>query len=96
MSETRLSDRNLNRCSFSGYCLFYCNSNTETGGSTIYVSDDIDCQQLNNVKINIDGFEDVWVKLNLNKNESLIVGAVYRRPFPKVKSFKDAFVNVIK
>ena len=96
LTKTRLSDRNLNLCSLSGYCLFYCNSKTKAGGSAIYVSDCIDCQQLDNVKNNGDGCEHVWVKLNFNKNESLIVGAICRHPFSKIKLFEDAFVNVIK
>ena len=60
LKETRLSDCNVNRCSLVGYRLFYCNSKTKAGGSVIYVSDDIDCQQFDNVKIIVNGCENVW------------------------------------
>ena len=96
LSETRLYDRNPIAAISLGYRLFYCKSKTKAGGSAIYVSDDIDCQQLDNVKIKVDGYEDIWLKLNFNRNESLIVGAIYRHPSSKIKFFEDAFVNVIK
>ena len=79
-----------------GAILFYCNSNIKAGGSAVYVSDDMNCQQLDIVKINVDGCEEVWVKLNFNRNESLIVNTVYKHPSLKIKSFEDTFVNVIK
>ena len=88
LSETRFSNRNLNRCSLSDCCLFYCNSKTKTRGSSIYVSDDIDCQQPDNVKINVDGCENVWVKLNFNRKELLIVGEYMDIPLLKLSSLK--------
>ena len=96
LSETRLFDRCLNRWSLSSYCLFYCNSKIKAGGSANCVSDDVDFQQLNNVKINADGCEDIWIKLNFKRNESLIAGEVWRHLSPNIKFFEDAIVNVIK
>ena len=91
LSETRLSVHNLSCCFLPGYRLFYCNSKTKTGGSTIYVSDVIKCKQLS-IKINTDGCENVWVELILYQNKPLIVASVYRHSYYNIKPF----VNVIK
>ena len=95
LSETRLTDRNVSFCDIAGYYLFYCNAKTRTGGSAIYVTDNMKCQQLSEIKIKTSGCEDVWVEINPGK-KSLVVGSVYRHPHNDNESFEDAFVNEIK
>ena len=94
--RTRLTIQNVTFCDIAGYHLFYSNSKTRAGGSAIYVTDNIKRQQLSQIKIKTSGCEDVWVEINLEKKESLVVGSVYRHPYNDHKSFEDAFVNVIK
>ena len=51
------------------------------------------------IKIHLDGCEDVWIELQLDDQESLIVGAVYRHPNDNkngFKMFEEAFVKVMK
>ena len=96
LSKTRLTDRNVSFCDIAGYHLFYCNSKTTAGGSAIYVTDNVKCQQLSQIKIKTSGCEDVWVEINLGKKKSLVMGLVYRHPHNDNKSFEDAFVNMIK
>ena len=48
------------------------------------------------IKINTDGCENIWVELTLYQNKSLIVGSDSRHPNYNIKSFENAFVNVIK
>ena len=76
--------------------MFYCNSKTRAGGSATYVTNNLKCQQLSQIKIKTSGCEDVWVKINHGENESLVVGLVYRHPPNDNKSFEDAFANLIK
>ena len=96
ISETRLTDSKAKFCNLAGYQLFFCNSNTRAGGSTIFVTDRLKSQQLAQNKIRTEGWEDVWAEIKLEKNESLIVGSVYRHPNNNIKYFEDAFVNIIK
>ena len=96
LSETRLNDRKLSYCSLRGYRLFCNNSVTKAGGSAIHVSDRLTCSQLSQIKIKCNGCEDVWVKVNLNNNETLVLGSVYRHPNNIIKNFEDAFISVIK
>ena len=75
--------------------MFFCNSNT-AGGSVIFVADRLKSQELAQTKIRTEGCENVWAEIKLKKNESLIVGSVYRHPNNNIKYFEDAFVNIIK
>ena len=80
ISETRLTDSKVKSCELPGYNLYYCNSNTSAGGYAIYVTDNIKCQPLSQMKIKVNGCKDVWVELTLKNNDTLIVGFVYRLP----------------
>jgi len=77
LSESRFNIRNLSYCNLPGHTLFYNNAATKDGGSAIYVSNNIKCTQLSQIKLKFDGCENVWVELQLNYNETLIVGTVY-------------------
>jgi len=92
LSETRLNNRNLSHCKLPGYNLFYENS----GGSAIYVSDNLKFIQLTEIKFKCHRCEDVWIKLKLINNETLIVGSVYRHPSNFFKQFENEFINIIK
>ena len=96
LSETRLNDGKLSYCSLPGYRLFCNNSVTRAGGSAIYVSDRLTCSQLSQIKIKCNGCEDVWVKVNLHNNETLVLGLVHKHPNDIIKNFEDAFISVIK
>ena len=99
ISETRLTPRNMNYCNLPGYTLYHYNSDTHAGGFAICVSNDIKCRQLSQIKVKADECEDVWVELNLDNNETLIVGSVYRHPNntnKKIKLFEDAFEHILK
>ena len=80
LSETRLNNRNLGNCNITGYTLYHCNSETKAGGSAIFVSECLKCQEMLQTKIKLKGWEDVWVEIVFNKNISLVVGSVYRHP----------------
>ena len=82
------------------YCNgYFCNSKTRAGGPAIYVSEKLKYQHLPQIKIKSDGCKDVWIGLQLDNQESLVVSAVYRYPNDNkngFKMFEEAFVKVIK
>ena len=99
LSETRLNEQNMNICHLSGYNGYFCNSKTKAGESAILVSKKLECQHLPQIKFKSDGCEDVWIELQLDNQESLIVGAVYRHSIDNKNGFKvfeETFVKVIK
>ena len=99
ISETRLTDSKVKFCELSGYNLYYRNSNTNAGGSAIYVTDNIKCQPLSQTKMKVNGCEDVWIELTLENNDTLIVDSVYRHLISTIndlRTFEDALVSIIK
>ena len=95
-SETRLNDHNLSYCALLGYNAFYCNSKTKAGGAAIFVADRLNSKQILDYKIKEIACEDIWVEIGLAKNNSLIVGSVYRHPSNNFKCFEESFVNILK
>ena len=70
----------------NGFTLFR-NDGGRGGGTCMYVRNNLKCAK---VKINhppCQGIEDVWVKVQLNKLPSIIVGAMYRHPHATSDSF---------
>ena len=96
ISETRLKDHNLSNCNLPGYKLFHCNTKTKAGGAAIFVADRLNCQQNSEIKTNANACEDVWVEIGLVKNESLLVGSIYRHPSANFKIFEDHFMHILK
>ena len=72
ISEARLTDRNMKFCDLSRYNLYYCKSDSNAGGSAVYVSDGIKSRQLSQLKIKAEQFEYVWVKLILNYKDQYL------------------------
>ena len=95
-SKTRLNGRNLNYCNLPGYNMFYCNSKTKAGRSAIYVADRQNCHQILQTEVNDKFCEVVWVKIGLDKNETLIMRSIYRHPTNDFKCFEDAYLHVLK
>ena len=96
LSETRLNDLNLGNCNITGYTLYHRNSKTKAGGSAIFVSERLKCQEMSQTKIKSKGCEDAWVEIVFIKNTSLIVGSVYRHPTSDVIHFKNVLVSILK
>ena len=95
-SETGLNEQNVNICHLSGYNGYFCNSKTGASESAIYFFEKLQCQHLPQIKIKLDGCEDAWTELQLDNQESLIVGAVYWHPNDNkngFKMFEEAFVK---
>ena len=89
LSETRLNDRNLGKCSITGYTLYHCNSETKVGCLAVFVSERPKRQEMLQTKIKSKGCKDVWVEIVSNKNTLLIVGLEYRDLTKDVTHFKN-------
>ena len=99
LSETRLNEQNMKTCHLSGYNDYFCNSKTRAGGSAIYLSAKLKCQHLPQIKIKSYGCEDVWIELQFDNQDSLIVALSTATQMTTKKGFKifeEAFVKIIK
>jgi len=95
ISETRTNDKNIASISLLGY-LFYCNNfSTKAGGASIYVTDSISCQEITDLRLNLQDCEDVWIEVNVNNETTLVVGTVYRHPQPNYFEFSQALNKIV-
>ena len=87
VSETWFKE-NDNIASVEGYNMFRKDSkdsllNHRNGGSCIYVKNIYDSKEIKSTQ-QIKGIEDTWVNVQIGKNKSIIVGAVYKHPMATV------------
>ena len=96
LSETCINSNNFNLANLAGYKFFSNSSPTRAGGAGIFVSDHLICSELQNLRMNLEGCEDVWVELKLTTNSSITIGCVYRHPQNDLHTFQAAFCTNIK
>ena len=92
-SETRVNDGNINYVGLSGYTFLNNNSCTRAGGVGIYVNDSFYCHELFNLRMHLEGCEDIWIEVTLSDKSTLIIGSIYRHPLPNFHKFSQAFSN---
>ena len=87
LSETRIFCNSLINIDLPNYKLYHTDSTTRAGGVAIYVLDTIQVQILSNLSLNVNGCEDIWIKLSLS---DIIIGVIYRHPpTNNIKQFLD-------
>ena len=73
------------------------NSKTSAGGVYVYVSNSISSKIREDLKMDIDNCENVWLEVNYKntksktKSEGVIVGLIYRHPVYDFSDFKNEF-----
>ena len=80
------------RVALKGYKFERNDTPTNKGGVGVYVSDQLDYDIKDDLRLNIDNCEDLWVEIfgdrkTKNSNKSLIIGVIYRHPNTPFKSF---------
>ena len=78
----------------NGYNLFRSDGG-RGGGTCIYARNDLRRVRMKNTIPLCEGIEDVWVKLQLRKLPTIIVGSLYRHPNTPVNTF-DYIHNVLQ
>ena len=100
-SETRLKPDSI--CpSLEGYSFHHVDSLTDCGGVGVFISDKIDFTIRNDLSINSEDCEDIWVEISLkNKNrknidEKLVIGNIYRHPKQNYMKFSENLCKLLE
>ena len=92
-----LKEKNYQNIDLEGYKFEDCPTPTEKGGAGIYISNCIEYKIREDLCLNLDRCEDIWVEIQLGKSgneinrkniNKLIVGVVYRHPGSQYKEFE--------
>ena len=64
-------------------------SNSKNGGAALYVSSAYNAFERNDLKIQHNDFEGVWVEIKNKSDKNIICGCIYRHPRKNSDSFFD-------
>ena len=88
ITETSLKLTNENfktNISIEGYSTFSTPTNSNKGGSPIYVKDTFDVTERLNLNVIDDKFESVSIEIKNKKIKNIICGSIYRHPHDSSK-----------
>ena len=78
ITETEFEqDKNYGNINLDGYNFMRSDSKTNPGGEGIYIKDGIEYEIIKQIKLDLNGAENLSVKLEIN-NKSFIIRCVYR------------------
>ena len=106
ISETKLMDVEHAQ-SLTGYKFEGCPTATSAGGVGIYIHEDIGYNVREDLKLNVENCEDVWVELilkgsaprkntNCRNDKTLVIGIIYRHPDRKYEDFSEKLCDIIE
>ena len=88
ISETKLNSNNVSKIKIPNYNFLRSDSSTNVGGVGLYIKDIIKFSLRNDLKLNLQDCEDLWLEVDCNKS-NLIVAVVYRHPKQDISPFHD-------
>ena len=91
-----LATEPLTNITIPDYNFAHTGSVTNAGGVAIYISSKYKFELVQSYNMNLNGCEDQWLEVTVFTNQtSFTIGAVYRHPSSKIKTFCKAFVHTI-
>ena len=88
ISETKLNSNNVSKIKIPNYNFLRSDSSTNAGSVGLYTKDTIKFSLRNDLKLNLQDCEDLWLEVERNKS-NLIVAVVYRHPKQDISPFHD-------
>ena len=70
----------LKNVSIEAYDIYSTGSQLARGGTAIYVNKKLNSFEKNDLKINNEEYESVWIEINNKGSKSIICGCLYRHP----------------
>ena len=81
--------------SMEGYLNFSTPSNSNKGGTAIYVKNTFDVIERLDLNVTHDQFESVWIEIKNKKSKNIICGSIYRHPHDNLQKF-DNFLEYME
>lgn len=98
VSETRLKNYHDNAYipSIIGYEFYRKDSNTAAGGVGIYVNSDFDVTERNDLNLNQNDCEDLWIQIKISEYKPVVVASIYRHPRHNFENFQYALLHSVE
>ena len=95
ISEIKLNPNSVSNVNLSNYKFFRNDSPTNAGGVGLYINEAIKCHLRNDLFLNLDKCEDLWLEIEC-KVATFILAVIYRHPNQDLTSFHNKFYNQLK
>lgn len=93
VTETWLTDTNVNDVQIEGYNLIYQNrTNKRGGGVAIYIDKNLNCKIVEQKTTLTDLMEVLTIEIMLDTDKNMIVSCIYRPPGPGIDEFTSKIV----
>ena len=86
LSESRINHKPFINIELPDYKFVHIDSPTSAGGVAVYISSELRFNIFFNLRLDIDGCENIWLKLC---HSDLLLGVIYRHPRSNVKLFTN-------
>ena len=94
-SEINLKPFKNNQINIPGYNFISTNEYIAKGGVGLYINKEMSFTILNDININCNKCENIWVKIFLNRKKSVNVGIIYRHPRYDFCEFHESIIDCI-
>ena len=88
ISETKLNPNSVSNVNLSNYKFFRNDSPTNAGGVGLYINDAIKCHLRNDLFLNLDKCEDLWLEIEC-EDLTFILAVIYRHSNQDLTSFHN-------
>ena len=95
VSETWINKSKPFLYSLDNYIFLNKPSNSKSGGSGIFLRNNLNYTILENLDLKLMNCENLWLKLNLSLNKSIVIASIYRHPSHEIKTFQDKLLHNI-
>ena len=88
----------ITKVTIEGYNFYHTPTTISKGGCCIYVKNDFDVFERDDLKVQNDHFQSVWTEIKNKKSKNIIFGCIYRSPNKKhdVVDFLTHFDSILK
>ena len=95
VSETWISDSKPFIFSLKKYSFINQSGIGKGGGAGIFIKNNINYTQSNDYKLNLTNCEDLWIKINISPNKTILVSSFYRHPSYDIQTFEKLLLDKI-
>ena len=95
VTETWLTKNKPFLYSLENYDFINKVGDNQSGGTCVFIRSEINYEVMPSLELKVPDCQDIWLKLNLSKTNTIIFGSVYRHPDYDFSYFQDKLLNNI-
>ena len=95
ISETKLKSNYILNVDIPGFTFIHNPSQTNSGGVGLYINSNLTNKPRNDLNLNNEGCESLFIEIPTSSGKPFITGIIYRHPTYAFQPFQDEFVKLI-